>query len=75
MGTWGIFVLMSLERVIVGFAIASVAGISLGILIGWYSIAEDLFDGLINFLRAVPMTAWVPFAVFIFGIHEGPPSS
>jgi NitT/TauT family transport system permease protein len=70
-GTWGIFVLMSLERVIVGFAIASVAGISLGILIGWYSIAEDLFDGLINFLRAVPMTAWVPFAVFIFGIHEG----
>jgi NitT/TauT family transport system permease protein len=69
-GTWGIYVLMSLQRVAVGFAIASVTGISLGVLIGWYSAIEDLFDGLINFLRAVPMTAWVPFAVFIFGIHE-----
>jgi NitT/TauT family transport system permease protein len=69
-GTWGIYVLMSLQRVAVGFAIASVTGISLGVLIGWYSAIEDLLDGLINFLRAVPMTAWVPFAVFIFGIHE-----
>lgn len=69
-GTWGIYVLMSLQRVAAGFAIASVTGITLGVLIGWYSAIEDLFDGLINFLRAVPMTAWVPFAVFIFGIHE-----
>jgi NitT/TauT family transport system permease protein len=69
-GTWGLYVLMSLERVAVGFAIASAAGVSLGVLIGWYSAVEDLFDGLINFLRAVPMTAWVPFAVFLFGIHE-----
>jgi NitT/TauT family transport system permease protein len=69
-GTWGLYVLMSLERVAAGFAIASVTGISLGVLIGWYSAVEDLFDGVINFLRAVPMTAWVPFAVFIFGIHE-----
>ena len=69
-GTWGLYVLMSLERVIAGFAIAAAAGISLGVLIGWYATVEDLFDGTINFLRAVPMTAWVPFAVFLFGIHE-----
>jgi NitT/TauT family transport system permease protein len=69
-GTWGVYVLMSLQRVAVGFVIASAFGVVLGVLIGWYSVMEDLFDGLINFLRAVPMTAWVPFAVFIFGIHE-----
>ena len=69
-GTWGVYVLMSLERVAEGFAIASAVGVVLGVLVGWYSVMEDLFDGLINFLRAVPMTAWVPFAVFIFGIHE-----
>src|SRR4029079_5555278 len=69
-GTWSLYVLMSLQRVAIGFAIASATGISLGVLIGWYAIVEDLCDGLINFLRAVPMTAWVPFAVFIFGIHE-----
>jgi NitT/TauT family transport system permease protein len=69
-GTWGIYVLMSLQRVAAGFAIASVTGVALGVLIGWHSVIEELCDGLINFLRAVPMTAWVPFAVFIFGIHE-----
>ena len=69
-GTWGLYLLMSLERVAAGFAIAAAAGVSLGVLIGWYAVVEDLFDGTINFLRAVPMTAWVPFAVFLFGIHE-----
>ena len=69
-GTWGLYVLMSLERVIAGFAIAAAAGVSLGVLIGWYAAVEDLFDGTINFLRAVPMTAWVPFAVFLFGIRK-----
>ncbi len=69
-GTWGLYVLMSLERVLAGFAIAAASGVTLGVLIGWYSAVEDLFDGTINFLRAVPMTAWVPFAVFLFGIHE-----
>lgn len=69
-GTWGVYVLMSLQRVAAGFAIASVTGIALGVLIGWYRAVEDFCDGTINFLRAVPMTAWVPFAVFIFGIHE-----
>jgi len=69
-GTWGLDVLMSLERVLAGFAIASTTGVIFGVLIGWYSVLEDFCDGLINFLRAVPMTAWVPFAVFIFGIHE-----
>lgn len=69
-GTWGPYVLLSLRRVLVGFALAAGGGVGLGVLIGWYAAVEDLFDGLINFLRAVPMTAWVPFAVFLFGIHE-----
>lgn len=69
-GTWGPYVLLSLRRVLVGFGLAAVGGVGLGVLIGWYAAVEDLFEGPINFLRAVPMTAWVPFAVFLFGIHE-----
>ena len=69
-GTWGLYLLMSLRRVAAGFAVAAAAGVGIGVLIGWYAAMEDLFDGVINFLRAVPMTAWVPFAVFFFGIHE-----
>jgi NitT/TauT family transport system permease protein len=69
-GTWGLYVLLSLRRVVAGFAIASAAGVSFGLLLGWYRVVHDLFDGLTNFLRAIPTTAWVPFTVFFFGIHE-----
>jgi NitT/TauT family transport system permease protein len=69
-GTWLYFGLLSLRRVGAGFAIASVCGVSFGLLLGWYATVSDLFDGMINFLRAIPTTAWIPFAVFFFGIHE-----
>lgn len=69
-GTWFLYVLLSLRRVAAGFAIASAAGVSFGLLLGWYALIHDLFDGLVNFLRAIPTTAWVPFTVFFFGIHE-----
>jgi NitT/TauT family transport system permease protein len=69
-GTWTFYVLLSLRRVAAGFAIASITGVTFGLLLGWYALVNDLFDGLINFLRAIPTTAWVPFTVFFFGIHE-----
>lgn len=69
-GTWLGYVLLSLRRVGAGFGIAAVCGVSFGLLLGWYALVSQLFDGLINFLRAIPTTAWVPFAVFFFGIHE-----
>jgi NitT/TauT family transport system permease protein len=69
-GTWFDYVLMSLRRVAIGFSIAAVSGIVVGIFIGWYSAVRALVDPMINFMRAVPMTAWLPFTVFFFGIHE-----
>ena len=53
-----------------GFVIASAAGVTFGLMLGWYKVVHDLFDGVTNFLRAIPTTAWVPFTVFFFGIHE-----
>jgi NitT/TauT family transport system permease protein len=69
-GTWMLYVLLSLRRVAAGFAIASACGVTFGLLLGWYALINDLFDSLVNFLRAIPTTAWVPFTVFFFGIHE-----
>jgi NitT/TauT family transport system permease protein len=69
-GTWLSYVLLSLRRVCAGFVIAAVCGVSFGLVLGWYALVSELFDGMINFLRAIPTTAWVPFAVFFFGIHE-----
>lgn len=69
-GTWGYYVLLSVRRVALGFLIASSVGVTFGVIVGWFSVLRELFEAPINFLRAVPMTAWMPFAVFIFGIHE-----
>jgi NitT/TauT family transport system permease protein len=69
-GTWSLYLFLSLRRVLVGFAIAATSGVTFGLLLGWYSLIDELFDGLINFFRAIPTTAWVPFTVFFFGIHE-----
>ena len=70
-GTWFEYVCFSAWRVFVGFAIASITGITVGILIGWFEKVRDLLDPLVQGLRPIPMTAWLPFATFMFGIREG----
>jgi NitT/TauT family transport system permease protein len=70
-GTWLEYVYLSTSRVMIGFAIAAVVGVTLGILIGWNEVVADLFDPIVQWLRPIPMTAWLPFATFIFGIREG----
>jgi NitT/TauT family transport system permease protein len=70
-GTWFEYVYLSTWRVLLGFAIAGVSGTIIGVLIGWSEIMADLFDPLVQWLKPIPMTAWLPFATFIFGIREG----
>ncbi len=70
-GTWFEYVYLSTRRVFIGFAIAAAIGVTLGILIGWSEVVADLFDPLVQWLRPIPMTAWLPFATFVFGIREG----
>lgn len=41
-----------------------------GILIGWFRLVEALFDPVVQLLRPVPVTAWVPFAIVLFGLRE-----
>ncbi len=70
-GTWLEYVYLSACRVFLGFAIAAVTGVAIGVLMGWYELVTDLFDPIVQSLRPIPMTAWLPFATFIFGIREG----
>jgi len=68
--TWADHAWASARRVIIGFLIAAAVGVPSGVLIGWFRVVETLFDPLIQVLRPIPMTAWVPFAVVFFGIKE-----
>ena len=70
-GTWVIHAQDSCYRVLIGFAIASALGVTLGIAIGWFRLAAQLLDPVVQILRPIPITAWVPFAVIFFGIHDG----
>jgi NitT/TauT family transport system permease protein len=70
-GTWFMHAGNSIFRVLVGFLAAAVTGVAVGCLIGWFRLASDLIDPIIQIIRPIPITAWVPFAVIFFGIRDG----
>ena len=69
-GTWLSNALFSAERVAKGFALAILAGVPLGIMIGWWRLAAGAFDPTIQVLRPIPITAWLPFSIAVFGIRD-----
>ena len=68
-GTWLASALVSVERVGEGFGIACAVGIPIGILIGWFR-SFSILDPTIQLLRPVPITAWLPFSIALFGIKN-----
>jgi len=69
-GTWFSNLLFSAERVSKGFLCAIVIGVPAGIAIGWNRVAAGALDPTIQLLRPIPITAWLPFSIAIFGIHD-----
>ncbi|MGU3493430.1 ABC transporter permease [Xanthobacteraceae bacterium A53D] len=69
-GTWAESVLFSSIRVAKGFALAILIGVPLGIAIGWWKLFAMVVDPTIQWLRPVPITAWLPISIAIFGISD-----
>lgn len=63
--------LTSLERVLIGFGLAAVIALPLGLLLGMSRSLEVFADGLLNILRPIPPFAWIPLAILWFGIGDG----
>ena len=61
-------ILESLYRVFCGFSIAIVIAVPLGILMGWSKIARETLTPLVEIIRPIPPLAWIPIAIFWFGI-------
>lgn len=59
-------VLMSLERVAVGFGLAAVVGIPAGFAIGRFEFLGRMFNPLISLLRPVSPLAWLPIGLLVF---------
>lgn len=70
LGTWGSNVAYSAQRVAQGFALAALLGVPLGLLIGWSRLFAQMVDPMIQSLRPIPITAWLPFSIALFGIRD-----
>jgi ABC-type nitrate/sulfonate/bicarbonate transport system permease component len=60
-------VLPSLRNMVVGFAIASVVGIAVGLLLARVRILREALEPLMHFVRATPGVALVPIFILLLG--------
>ena len=68
---WQIYA--SLKRVALGYMLAAIAGIALGVLVGQSSLAMRGLDPIFQVLRTVPPLAWLPLSLAAF--RDGEPSA
>jgi nitrate/nitrite transport system permease protein len=66
-------ILASLKRVVLGYSLAVVAGIALGVLVGQSTWAMRGLDPVFQVLRTVPPLAWLPLSLAAF--RDGEPSA
>jgi len=60
--------LASMSRVYGGFAIAAAFALPLGIMIGRMPMARMLLDPFLQLMRPIPVTAWLPLSMILFGL-------
>lgn len=58
-------ILISLQRVAIGYSLAAVVGVTAGLAIGLNTFLRKGFDPLIQVLRTVPPLAWLPISLLL----------
>ena len=61
---WHIYA--SIKRVALGYLLASLAGIALGVLVGSSKLATRALDPIFQVLRTIPPLAWLPLSLAAF---------
>jgi NitT/TauT family transport system permease protein len=70
MGSLAENVLVSLVRVVIGYLVAAMIAIPLGVVMGYYGIAFKLFNNFLNLFRPIPPLAWVPLVMAWCGVSS-----
>jgi NitT/TauT family transport system permease protein len=60
--------LASMGRVYGGFALAAAFALPIGLLIGRIPTARMLLDPFLQLMRPIPVTAWLPLSMILFGL-------
>jgi NitT/TauT family transport system permease protein len=60
----------SLRRVGLGFGLAAIVGVPLGLTLGWYPAANQVVNPVVQILRPISPIAWIPIAIVFFGVGD-----
>ena len=72
-GAFAANAMASITRVFFGFFVAMIVAIPLGLVLGRSKPARRVIDPTLQFLRPIPVTAWLPLTMILFGL--GPPAT
>jgi NitT/TauT family transport system permease protein len=65
-----VHILISVERIMIGFVLATALGICLGVLMGRSRIIRNMVIPYIEILRPIPAVAWIPLAILMWPTEE-----
>jgi len=60
----------SLARVVIGLCSGSVAGIFVGVIMGWKNVVNKTLSPIISLLYPIPALGWLPLLMLWIGIKE-----
>ena len=63
-------VLISAQRVFLGFALAALVAVPLGVIMGVWWPAKAIMDPFVSLLRPLPSITWIPLTILWLGIGE-----
>src|SRR5260370_32141019 len=72
-GTLLTHLLASMSRVYGGFALAALFALPIGIMVGRMPTARMLLDPFLQVMRPIPVTAWLPLSMILFGLGATSP--
>jgi NitT/TauT family transport system permease protein len=61
---------VSLRRIGIAYASASLVGVTVGVVIGRFRLANDLIAPHLEIVRPIPAVAWVPLAIIMLPTQE-----
>ena len=63
-------IFISLQRALMGFGVAMLIGIPLGIIIGYFKLFSQIVSPIIHIFRQIPALSLFPVFILFFGIGE-----
>jgi len=65
--------LSSLIRVLIGFSTGSIAGLLVGIIMGWKDVVNKALNPIVSLIFPIPALGWLPLLMLWLGIGEALP--